>query len=287
MGLTFHEYKFLDYIKKSKEFGDVLTLGRLEILLKKNDLSELQVINEKDFDEKYSEKILINKFGALSVTSIDNSNYENATEIIDLNLPIKKINKQYDTIIDFGTSEHIFNVAQCLQNIANLCKNGGFIIHCLPANNNCGHGFWQFSPELFFSLYNEKNGFSDTEVHIIDLTDMKVWWKVNLQNQGERIELNSDVPLYIASKTTKIRENTTQIVQQSDYKFLWENKYSKSQKISKKNLISRIAKDTKTSFKSLLAKLPFIKDYYLKFEQKKLSNKKFFKKNRYLEKKNK
>ena len=47
---------------------------------------------------------------------------------------------------------------------SDLCKNGGTIIHSLPSNNNCGHGFWQFSPELFFSLYNEKNGFKNNEM---------------------------------------------------------------------------------------------------------------------------
>ena len=95
-------------------------------------------------------------FKAKSVSSLDNSSYENADEIIDLNLPINKGYKEFDSVIDFGTSEHIFNVSQCLKNISSLCKINGQIIHCLPSNNSCGHGFWQFSPELFFQLYQRK-----------------------------------------------------------------------------------------------------------------------------------
>ena len=87
------------------------------------------------------------------------------------------LNEKFDTIIDFGTSEHIFNVVENLSNISKFCKNNGIILHSLPANNNCGHGFWQFSPELFFSLYSENNGFSDTEflflIHTINMSGGK------------------------------------------------------------------------------------------------------------------
>ena len=48
-------------------------------------------------------------------------------------------------------------------------------------NNNCGHGFWQFSPELF-KIYNKKNGFDNTEIFIIDLFDKNNWYQVNQQN---------------------------------------------------------------------------------------------------------
>ena len=201
MGVTFHEFKFLEYITKSQTLGNVLTLGRQELILNENDLKKLNVIKNKNFVEKYSDKILIENFNATSITSLDNSNFEGASIVFDMNLPLKNLNRQFDTIIDFGTSEHIFNVPQSLQNVSDLCKKEGLILHCLPANNNCGHGFWQFSPELFFSLYSKKNGFLDTEIFLFDSYNKYEWWKINPQKPGERLELSSEVSLYVAVKT--------------------------------------------------------------------------------------
>jgi len=65
--------------------------------------------------------------------------------------------------------EHVFNASQGLKNVTRLCAPGGQIIHSLPANNFCNHGFWQFSPELFFSLYSDKNGYSETEIFLADV----------------------------------------------------------------------------------------------------------------------
>ena len=157
MGVTFHEYKFLDIISKNNTFGNILTIGRQELILNKKDKIRLNIDPEFFDKQKFINNILIDKFKAFSVQSIDNSNFENANIIADLNQPLCSNKDLFDTIIDFGTSEHIFNAAQCLQNISNFCKPGGIILHSLPSNNNCGHGFWQFSPELFFSLYCDQN----------------------------------------------------------------------------------------------------------------------------------
>ena len=103
MGVTFHEFKFLEYITKSQTLGNVLTLGRQELILNENDLKKLNVIKNKNFVEKYSDKILIENFNATSITSLDNSNFEGASIVFDMNLPLKNLNRQFDTIIDFGT----------------------------------------------------------------------------------------------------------------------------------------------------------------------------------------
>ena len=36
MGVTFHKFKFLEYITKSQTLGNVLTLGRQELILNEN-----------------------------------------------------------------------------------------------------------------------------------------------------------------------------------------------------------------------------------------------------------
>jgi hypothetical protein len=50
-----------------------------------------------------------------------------------------------------------------------LAKIGGRVIHHVPINNWVDHGFYQFSPTLFFDFY-QANGFDDLSMtfHFID-----------------------------------------------------------------------------------------------------------------------
>ena len=247
MGLTFHEYKFLEEVSKKKEFKNILCLGKQEMILTKEDKKKLNLDEKENINDQYIDNLLINKFKANSVKSIDNSSFEGADIIHDMNKPMENLNEKFDTVIDFGTSEHIFNVAQNLNNISKLCKINGIILHSLPANNNCGHGFWQFSPELFFSLYSEVNGFSETEIFVFNTHNKYEWWKVNKQEVGERLELSSDVPLYIAVKTSKKLDKDSIIVQQSDYVERWNDKIELNK--NNKNNISIMWKKIKDNLK--------------------------------------
>ena len=178
MGITFQTFDLLKKnIDEFGKLGDVLTLGRLGNQIDKKSLKLLRLENNRIFSQIYFDEILVDYLKANSVDSLDNSNFEGANIICDMNNELKNINKQYDTIIDIGTSEHIFNINQNLINISRLCKKGGRIIHCLPANNQCGHGFWQFSPEIFFSLYDESNGYQSTKLNLIDSYDNQMLYK--------------------------------------------------------------------------------------------------------------
>lgn len=282
MGITFHEFKFLEYLTKNQTLGNVATLGRLEIVMRPIDIEGFGLKKYLSDNSFYADEIILKKFKAESLVTIDNSDFEKANLIIDLNEPLKDKINQYDTVIDFGTSEHVFNVSECLKNISKLCKINGNIIHSLPANNNCGHGFWQFSPELFFSIYSEKNGYQNTEVFIFDLTEREYIWKVEKQNQGERIELNSDIPLYIACKTMKIKDKDLH-VQQSDYVFRWEDKKD-NKDVSKKNVLSKFLKKIKVNIKDYILARSFFKNKLIKYEGRKFSSEKNFSKCKYLKK---
>ena len=251
MGVTFFEFKFLELIKKDINFGKVLTIGRQEIILSNQEKRLFGIDDSQLRDQKYIDKILLKQFNSLSVDSVDFSDFEEATIIADLNKPMEKKNS-FDTVIDFGTSEHVFNIAQCLQNIADLCKKDGIILHSLPANNNCGHGFWQFSPELFFSLYTKENGFSDTEIFLFNSINKYNLWKIKKQPIGNRLELSSDIPLFLLVKTKKIKEITYQNVNQSDYQFLWDKKVITESK--SKTKISKIWKKIKMNSKNFFLK---------------------------------
>src|SRR5215813_2183095 len=91
-----------------------------------------------------------------------------------------------------------------------------------PPTNYCGHGFWQFSPELFFSLYSEKNGYSDIRIFLVSLDDWDTWYECVKPN-GSRGEFRSigRAPLLIMAATTKSGAFSHQDVQQSDYIAAW------------------------------------------------------------------
>ena len=149
MGLDVHGLKFLRYVTKSNPLGRTVKIGRQGIYITefsaKTALEETGPFTKPD----YAEDILRKYFGASSFESLDNSGYEGASLIHDMNavIPDDWI-EAFETIIDGGCLEHVYQINQALANCSSLCKPGGQIIHILPANNYCGHGFWQFSPEL-------------------------------------------------------------------------------------------------------------------------------------------
>ena len=278
MALTFHTFKFLEKLKKNNlNFGETLTIGRLNNLLEKEDFKLLNIQIDQNV---YADNLLKQHFNLLSLNALDYSSFEDADIIHDLNIPLENSNKQFNTIIDFGTSEHVFNVIECLKNISNLCKINGHIVHCLPANNNCGHGFWQFSPELFFNIYDNRNGFDETEIFLINLFDKKNWYKINKQKIGERLELNSKEPLYLLVKTKKIGKNLYQNINQSDYEQQWLNDQYPT--VFKKKRLSLLNKRIKDLFKFFLRSNIITKSFYKKLEKTKLHNKNNYKVNKNL-----
>lgn len=212
MGIDIHGLNFIKYASRKKLFGRVATIGR----------QGMMVPSLYPESGPFCEEFFKKHFDALLVDSYDYSAYEGATHIIDMNKPIVP-ERHYDTIIDCGCTEHIYNAPQGLMNISLLCDDGGQIIHVLPANNFCGHGFWQFSPELFFSLYSTANGYRETEVFLADLTNRTAWFEVKKPENGRRAEVVSRSPLYVMCRTVKTPDFSHENVQQSDYVDVWNS----------------------------------------------------------------
>jgi len=217
MGINAHVFHMCCYAKKKYGgFGYTVTLGRQTVFLPKRKFS----ISLKQGE--YCESLLSNAFDASRVDSIDNSDYEGANIIADMNLPVPdELAGKYDTVLDFGCSEHIFDIAQVFRNITTMCKIGGIVLHVVPANHFCGHGFYQFSPELFFSWYSETNGYSETEVFLAETSDIKNWFRVPAPRDGYRINVRSSGELYVMVISRRARRAYASI-QQSDYVFEWE-----------------------------------------------------------------
>lgn len=108
-----------------------------------------------------SDKAVFKALAGLEVFALDVSDYEGADYIVDLNsnVPVQ-LEGKFGLILDLGTLEHIFDVKQALRNINVMLKPGGRVIHSSPGSNWLGHGFYQFSPTLFYDYYGN-NGFTN------------------------------------------------------------------------------------------------------------------------------
>lgn len=227
MGIDEQSLTFLCYANKFFDFKKTITIGRQSLNVNEFTLKKLIPVDAKYKQEVYVDQLLKNYFKSTIVDSIDKSSYEDATIIHDMNLPIPdNLKNKYDTVIDSGTLEHVYDIPQALENVSFLCRTGGQIIHILPANNFCGHGFWQISPELFFSLYSDENGYEDTEVFLAKVHDSgHNFYKVIKPKNGNRVNIYSKDELFVCVRTIKRRTKFIHSnIQQSDYVYLWNSK---------------------------------------------------------------
>lgn len=249
MGIDSHTLEFLIDTKKSGvEFGSTLTLGRQDLLVEYNDIESFF----KRYNIPYTEKIIIdlykknNQFseplieylGATNCQSMDFSDFENATIVHDLNKPIEDALKQkFDTVIDGGTLEHVFNFPQAIKNCMEMLKTGGHFISVTPANNFMGHGFYQLSPELFYRVLSEENGFKMKKMIFCEVNKDDQWYEVSDPKKiSHRVGTISTFPCYlmmVAEKTAHSDEIFKITPQQSDYASEWANKRTKGDDISR------------------------------------------------------
>lgn len=138
----------------------VLTLGKLypspQLFGSRSKIiPEIAPVSRDDFSEAF----LKDHLKASKVSVVDVDVYQGADLIVNLNKPVGSdlINK-FDTLIDFGTLEHLSNLTCAIENYFNLLKPGGFYCFLLPANNWLDHGFFQFSPTFFTDFCAQNDG---------------------------------------------------------------------------------------------------------------------------------
>lgn len=189
-----------------------LMLGRQEIhvpyyLMK--DVGNMFGINIPETVMEYYAEQLIKYLGATHIDSMDGSNYEQATIIQNLNVPVENtLKNRFDFIYDGGTIEHIINQPQVCQNIIDMLKVGGVFCSITANNHMSGHGFYQFSPEFFFRVFDKNYGM---EIHDIHLAEYHTWFKdwkkierMNINQNRSQDKFNSTNPVYIITMAKKI-----------------------------------------------------------------------------------
>jgi SAM-dependent methyltransferase len=236
MGLDINGTRFLLYARKQGvDFSRTVMIGRQSLNLNAATLKR----NLKDFGiavtAAESERLILSEngyaesflrlLGAAEIVSFDASDYEKATFIHDFNLPLdKKFFGRFSVVLDGGTLEHIFNFPQAISNCMQMVEPGGHLLCITPANNFLGHGFYQFSPEVFFRIFNPGNGFVLRQMLVFESPSTN-WYEVIapevVRKRVTLINRRETYLLVIAQKTATVPIFATPI-QQSDYTLLWE-----------------------------------------------------------------
>jgi hypothetical protein len=169
---------------------------------------------------------LLRLLGAEHISSVDASHYEHASIVHDMNLPIpESLKESFSVVIDAGTLEHIFNFPVAIRNCMEMVEVGGHLLLMTPANNFMGHGFYQFSPELFFRVCSAENGFEMTKAILCEVDPRAPWYAVmDPARARRRVELVNRRPAYLLIQARRARRVPILAVapQQSDYTVLWQ-----------------------------------------------------------------
>ena len=162
--------------------------------------------------------------GATACEAMDVSSYEGANIVHDMNeaLP-SSFYEQFDVVFDGGTLEHVFQFPRALHNAMQLVKPGGWFVGFTCGNNWFGHGFYQFSPEVYYRALSRQNGFSKCAVFIVPEGLGLKWYLVRdpaqLRNRTNLINSLRTPLLVLGQKAAPTPEKLK--LQQSDYLPYW------------------------------------------------------------------
>jgi len=246
MGLIFNDASMLWEAKlRGASFRTTLTIAHLSLNLHPSEVQLFQKAYRKTHPTssldaldgyrwgEHSDRFLRTFLDVDALKILDNSAYEGATLIHDLNVPIpESLHARFDAVIDAGTLEHVFNFPVALASLMKMVKVGGRIFITTAANNLCGHGFYQFSPEVFFRAFTTENGFNllrvvflERRFPIVELVPVRRAYSVkDPAALRERVGLLSNRPVSMMVEAVKTSHSAPFAVfpQQSDYMAVWD-----------------------------------------------------------------
>ena len=240
MGLNTNAVRFLLTGKSlGVDFGDTVMIGRQRLFATPHELKTVLDAHGHPVTLSEAEEIatasheyaepLLKRLGAREVRSIDSSGWERATDIHDMNLPIPdELRARFTTVLESGTLEHIFDFPRSIRNCMDMVVEGGHFLGITPCNNFLGHGFYQFSPDLFFRLFSEDNGFEVVKMFLYEDSPTVDWYEV-VDPQGveqwwtDERHVHSSEPAYLATiaRRTSGMPGAFSTPNQSKYQALW------------------------------------------------------------------
>lgn len=234
MGLDEHAVVFLAAARrKGVSFESTATMGRQAVLVPRRVLLRAYSLAGCPTPRGKLPRIvrgwlepILQHLGADQIVSIDASDYEGATYVHDLNIDIPETLKgRFSAVLDVGTIEHIFNFPAAIQNYMQMVSPGGHLLLVSPANNEAGHGFYQFSPELLYRVLAPAYGFQVEQMLLLELGARKPRWYAvaDPDRIGARAQFRSRAVTYLfvcAQRIGDVRPFEPP-PQQSDYAAQW------------------------------------------------------------------
>lgn len=224
MGISLSSAYFLiGEMRRGVDFSKTLTLGRQGVYMQRDHYKVVcSLLNvEATRIATYADELFAG-LGAKSLDVLDASSYEGAGFTHDLNKPLTATpSRKWSCVIDGGTLEHVFNFPEAIKTCMELVEQGGHLILITPWNNWAGHGFYQFSPELFYRIFCAQNGFRLERLLIY--RDNKWFSILDPKDLGERIEDISpkQTELFVSAKKIDSASFFLEWPQQSDYVTAW------------------------------------------------------------------
>jgi hypothetical protein len=169
---------------------------------------------------------ILRHLGAVEIDSLDASTYEGSSIIHDMNDPLpERLKGKYSLVFDGGSIEHVFNLPQALKNCMQAVELGGHFITVTPVDSLVGHGFYQFSPELFYRALAPQNGFEVVTLLVRASHHWAHWRAVSdSASVGGRVTMTSpwETLMFVLAKRVDMVEPFSVWPQQSDYVTVWE-----------------------------------------------------------------
>jgi hypothetical protein len=234
MGLDEHGVRFiLSAAESGVDFRRTVMIGRQELHVDASTLGRL--LREFGHDrvdaaqlatraDGYAEP-LFELVGAEDVESLDASSFEGATLVHDLNQPLPDaLHAQFTAVLDSGSLEHVFDFPTAIRNLMALAAVDGHVLLITPTNNLMGHGFYQFSPDLLFRVFDPTNGYEVETMVAFEARRGARWYAVSDPKEARhRVELRNTWETYLALQARRVSTaaGLTSTPQQSDYAAAW------------------------------------------------------------------
>lgn len=210
--------------------GRALTLGRQQVFCTprrlKGLIAKYGIAAEapvSDGATSFAEDLFA-ALGFSSCESLDASSWEGASIVHDLNTPVPgHLVEAFDLVLDGGTLEHVFNFPSAIKNAMEMTSVGGALLIHACMNNLSGHGFYQFSPELFFRVLSPENGFGVVRMFAVE-GENRAYAVADPKKAGGRVMLINarSTSLLVHAERTSRAEIFSVVPQQSDYAGDWE-----------------------------------------------------------------
>lgn len=109
---------------------------------------------------------------------------DRATYKLDLNRPTTGLPK-FDVVTDFGTMEHVYDIARVFETMHGLLNPGGLALHVVPAFAFPNHGFYTPNPNVFVE-FARANGYRVVDFSYVD--NMFVREKLAPERSGQAMD---------------------------------------------------------------------------------------------------